>query len=179
LADVRLGIAHHHGWAVAVTADGTDVVDRRRIELLGPGLPAAPIHHEGGQWAMHGTDAPSDDELAALVAKVRASAVEVTTASLDALPFPITSLHVRAWPVDFPADVAVLRRPPYESRADSVMYCQVLAECAAARGWSVHQYDAKAVEALVDPEVLSRPRAVLGPPWTKDHRQALAATLVG
>jgi hypothetical protein len=99
LADVRLGIAHHYGWAVAVTAtDDHEVVDRRRIELLGPGLPEAPIHHDGGQWAMHGTDVPSDAELAALVATVRASAVEVTSASLDALPFPIASLHVRGWP---------------------------------------------------------------------------------
>jgi hypothetical protein len=38
---VRLGIAHHLGWAVAVavtaSADHT-VVDRRRIELIEPGM---------------------------------------------------------------------------------------------------------------------------------------------
>jgi hypothetical protein len=27
-------------------------------------------------------------------------------------------------------------------------------------------------------EVLRGPRATLGPPWTKDHRMALAATIV-
>jgi hypothetical protein len=44
---MRLGIAHHLGWAVAVTASADQVVDRRRIELIEPGMPAAPIHHEG------------------------------------------------------------------------------------------------------------------------------------
>jgi hypothetical protein len=44
---MRLGIAHHFGWAVAVTASADRrVVDRRRIELIEPGVPTAPIHHE-------------------------------------------------------------------------------------------------------------------------------------
>jgi hypothetical protein len=44
---VRLGIADHLGWAVAVTASADhEVVDRRRIELIEPGLSQAPIHYE-------------------------------------------------------------------------------------------------------------------------------------
>lgn len=179
---MRLGIAHHFGWAVAVTAAANyDVVDRRRIELIEPGVAAAPIHHEGK---------PLDDDAAAgLVARVRASAVRATTASLDrlaaALPEPIVSMSLRAWPLDFPADIAVQRRVPYESRADSVMYRKVLAELARARGWAVHFYDAKDVEARAArllaeraDEVLLGPRTTMGPPWTKDHRMALAATIV-
>ena len=54
---------------------------------------------------------------------------------------------LRGWPADFPVDLAVLRRVPYESRADSVMYRQVMAELAAARGWTVQLYEAKDVEA--------------------------------
>ena len=43
---MRLGIAHHFGWAVAVTTtDDHDVVDRRRLELVEPGVPADPVHH--------------------------------------------------------------------------------------------------------------------------------------
>jgi hypothetical protein len=43
---VRVGIAHHLGRAVAVTASsGHAVVDRRRIELIEPGMPTAPIEH--------------------------------------------------------------------------------------------------------------------------------------
>jgi hypothetical protein len=61
------------------------------------------------------------------------------------------------------------------------MYRQILADLAHARDWKVHLYDAKHVEAqaagiLTDraDEVLQGPRARLGPPWTKDHRIALA-----
>jgi hypothetical protein len=180
--DLRLGIAHHFGWAVAVTASADHrVVDRRRIELVEPGVPAAPIHHEGK---------PLDDRaLATLVAEVRASAVRATSAALDelasALAEPIVSMSLRAWPADVPEDIAARRRPPHESRADSIMYRQVLAEVANARGWEVHLYDAKDVEAraagiLGDraDQVLRGPRGTLGPPWSKDHRMALAATVL-
>jgi hypothetical protein len=179
---VRLGIAHHFGWAVAVTASADhQVVDSRRIELIEPGMPAAPIHHDGKSL--------DDAAAAVLVARVRASAVRATSAALDelaaGLPEPIESMSLRAWPPDFPDDIAVQRRPPYEARADSVMYRKVLAEAADARGWDVHLYDAKDVEARAvrrlgarADEVLRGPRATFGPPWNKDHRMALAATIV-
>jgi len=188
---MRVGIAHHLGWAVAVTA-GPDheVVDRRRVELLEPGLPNAPIHHEGGPHLMHRKGDPlGDDELAALVGKVRTSAVDVTSAALDELTAtlsePIVTMSLRAWPDDFPTDIATQRRVRYESRADSVMYREILADLGRARGWSIHFYEAKDVEReaariLGDraDEVLHGPRATLGPPWSKDHRVALAATVV-
>jgi hypothetical protein len=179
---VRLGIADHLGWAVAVTASGAhEVVDRRRIELIEPGISAAPIHYEGGRLDADGT--------AALVAKARASIVRAASASLDelatALPAPIRSMSLRAWPLDFPQDIAVQRRPPYEARADAIMYRQELSELAHARGWDIHVYDARgvigqAVRILAGraDEVLLGPRSTLGPPWTKDHRTALAATIV-
>jgi hypothetical protein len=57
LDGVRTGIAHHLGWAVAVTASaGHVVVERRRIELIEPGMPTAPIEHEAK---------PLDDDAAA------------------------------------------------------------------------------------------------------------------
>lgn len=180
---MRLGIAHHFGWAVAVTAAADHrVVDRRRIELIEPGMTPAPIHHRGGQQL-------DDAAMAALVTTVRASAVRAASASLDqlaaALPEPIVSMSLRAWPRDFPTDIAVQRRVPYESRADSVMYREVLAELAHAREWALHLYSATDVEALAADvlgdradEVLRGPRATLGPPWTKDHRVALAAAIL-
>jgi hypothetical protein len=180
---MRLGIAHHLGWAVAVTASRDHrVVDRRRIELIEPGLPAAPIHRREGKLL-------DDAATAALVATVRASAVRAASASLGqlaaALPEPLVSMSLRAWWLDFPTDIARQRRAPYESRADSIMYRQVLAELARARGWAVHLYDAtdvedQAVNVLGEraDEVLRGPRATLGPPWTKDHRMALAATIM-
>jgi hypothetical protein len=191
IGGMRLGIAHHYGWAVAVTASADHwVVDRRRIELIEPGVPTAPIHHEGGPHLLHRSAEPLEDTvLAALVSDVRASVVRATSVSLDELaaasPEPIVSMSLRAWPADFPGDIAVQRRVPYESRADSVMYCQVLAELARQRGWAVHLYNSKNVEAEAAhvlgeraDEVLYGPRTTLGPPWSKDHRMALAATIV-
>lgn len=187
---VRLGIADHLGWAVAVTASvDHEVVDRRRIELIEPGLPAAPIHHVGGAHDLHRQGERLDDAaLAALVADVRASVRRAATAALDelteALPHPIVSLSLRTWPDDFPRDIAVQRRVPYESRADPIMYRQVLDDLAVGRGWHVHRYDkhveADAARLLGESAhgVLHGPRARLGPPWTKDHRTALAATIV-
>lgn len=188
---VRLGIVHHFGWAVAVTASADhQVVDRRRIELIEPGFPPSPVHHEGGPHLLHRREDPLDDlALEALVADVRASALRATSAALDelaaAVPEPIGSMSLRAWPADFPEDIAVKRRVPYESRADSVMYRQVLADLAHDRGWALYLFDAGDVEAraarILGPrahDVLHGPRATLGPPWTKDHRMALAATIL-
>ena len=187
---MRLGIADHLGWAVAVTASADHkVVDRRRMELIEPGLPAAPVHNVGGPHLLHRPARPlGDDALAALVAEVRASVVRVASAALDelaaALPDPIVSMSLRAWPADFPQDIAVQRRVPYESRADSIMYRQALADLARARGWEVHLYAKDVEEAAVGileeraNEVLRSPRATLGPPWSKDHRRALAATIM-
>ncbi len=179
---MRVGIADHFGWAVAVTAsDGHEVVDRRRIALVEPGITPAPIHYDRGRLDVTGT--------AALVATVRDSVVRAASLALDELsgdlPAPVVSLSLRTWPVDFPDDIAVLCRPPYEARADAVMYRQVLADLARERGWEVHLYQAKEVERQASSVLGSRadavlrgPRARLGPPWTKDHRTALAATVV-
>jgi len=188
---MRIGIAHHYGWAVAVTAtEDHRVVDRRRIALVEPGVPAAPIHHEGGAHALHRSGARLDDvALDELVTEVRASVTRAAGEELDelsaALGGQVASLAVRGWPLDFPLDVAIQRRAPYESRADSIMYCQLLAELADRRGWEVRTYDARTVERdaserLGDQarEVLHGPRDALGPPWSKDHRVALAATIV-
>jgi len=170
---MRLGIADHLGWAVAVTSDDDHaVVDRRRIELVEPGITPAPVHYKGD----------TTDEL---IASVRASVARATTRAFDALPAPITSISLRLWPLDFPQDLETQLRAPYEARADAVMYRQILAELAHARGWEVHCYDAKQVEGqateLLDKradDILNGPRARLGPPWTKDHRTALAATVL-
>jgi hypothetical protein len=132
---------------------------------------------------------PDDAELAELVAGVRASTVRTATAELDRLEATlagaVVSMSLAAWPADFPDDIATQRRVPYESRADSVMYRQVLADVGRTRGWAVHLYVAKDVEAAAAERlgeravaVLHGPRARLGPPWSKDHRTALAATVV-
>jgi hypothetical protein len=188
---MRLGVAHHLGWAVVVSANANhEVVDRRRIELVEPGLPVAPIHHEGGAHALHrSSEPPGDKSLASLVADVRASATRSASRGLDelyeALPEPIQSISLRSWPQEFPEDVSEKRRIPYESQADSIMYRQVLSDAARARGWTIHLYDHKNVEKEAGNrlgrrahQVLHGPKETLGPPWSKDHRIALAAIVV-
>ena len=92
IGDVRLGIADHLGWAVAVTASAEhEVVDRRRIKLIEPGMSAAPIHYESSRLDVAAT--------AALVAEVRASVVRATSAALDeiasGLRAPVLSISLR------------------------------------------------------------------------------------
>jgi hypothetical protein len=179
---MRVGIADHFGWAIAVTASAQhEVVDRRRLELVEAGVSPAPIHYESRRLDVGAT--------AALVAEVRASVARAAASALDglvaAVPGAVVSVSLRRWPPDFPDEIAVQRRSPYEARADAIMYRQELAELAQAREWEVHLYDANAV---IDQaarmlgeraeEVLDGPRATLGPPWTQDHRVALAATVV-
>lgn len=175
---LRVGIYDHLGWAIAVTATrGHDLVDRRRIELVEPGVPSMPIHHPGPDRSL--------EAIAERVARVRASAERATTAALDALeralPSPIASMHLRALPLDFPSALAAQLRPPYEARADAIMYRQVLAHLAQARGWVVLFYQAKSVEAQAGAILGDRTDAVLharrGPPWTREHRAALAAAV--
>jgi len=180
---MRLGIAHHFGWAVAVTASARhEVVDRRRIELVGPGLPEAPIHYRGAELL-------DDAALAARVAEVRESALRTAGAELDRLAAglaePIVSISLRAWPPDFPTEIAALRRAPYESQADSVMYREALATAAEARGWSVHWYDRELVLSdaaavlgvgSIDGVLRDMGRAV-GPPWQAKHKLAAAAAI--
>ena len=60
-----------------------------------------------------------------------------SSAALDeiatTLPAPVRSISLRAGPLDFPDDVAVQHRAPYETRADAIIYRQELAELAHAR----------------------------------------------
>ena len=172
---LRLGIADHLGWAVAVTASADhEVVDRRRIELVEPGMSAAPIHYESQRLDVAAT--------AALVAKVRASVVRATSAALDelatALPAPVVSISLRAWPLDFPDDIAVQRRAPYEARADAIMYRQELSELAHARGWDVHLYDAKewsVKRSACWPSGPTRSCRVLGQRWGRPGRRTIGS----
>jgi hypothetical protein len=177
-----LGVADHLGWAVVVAAASKhEVVDRRRIELIEAEMPPAPVEHE--------VQTLGAVAAAELVANVRASVARAAAVALGdlatALPAPVVSVSLRAWPPDFPDDIEAQRRAPYNARADGVMYRQELSELAHQRGWGVHLYDAKAVVAQATTmlgdrahDVLERPRTTLGPPWTVDHRVALAATIV-
>jgi hypothetical protein len=177
-----VGVADHAGWAILVTVapDGT-LLDRRRIELLEPGVPRMPHHHDAQGLPV--------EQGVALVERVRQAAHAGARARLEELAAsiarPLAGIALRACP-PLPATVAE-RLSDYRAQnvADWVMYREALAQAAIARGWSVHWYDARTVyeaaaRALGRPridELLDETGAALGPPWQKDHRQAMAAAI--
>src|SRR5436305_14243870 len=71
-----IGVSDHGGWAVLVTVarDGT-ILDRRRVEPVGEGLPKLPHHSEGQRLPIK--------EAVDLVERVRMSAEKHAVLALD------------------------------------------------------------------------------------------------
>lgn len=165
------GVSDHGGWAIIVTvaSDGT-LLERRRVELVDDALPAIPHHHEGQLLPI--------DQAIALVGRVRASAEKHAVLALDVLAADapqIGGIALRRCP-PLPPTIAE-RITDYRARnvADWVMYREALASAAEARGWRVYWCDAKL--ALDSGNSALELRARIGPPWTKEHKLAMALAL--
>ena len=180
-----IGVSDHGGWAVLVTVarDGT-LLDRRRVELVGEGLPKIPHHSEGQRLPL--------DQAVELVEHVRASAERHAVLALDAVAMAVprilgvAGVALRKCPQLPPTIAERIKDYRAQNVADWVMYRKALASAAEARGWPVHWYDAKSVlvaarQALrvedLDAHFLQVRRAV-GPPWNMDHKLAMAAAIV-
>lgn len=172
------GISDHCGWAVVVCVANGEVLDRRRIELIERGLPSLPHHHECQGLPIA--------EAVALVERVRASAALCARAALEAFPAGVAAIAIRKRRKLPPTVAERITNYRAQTMADSIMYRDVLAEAARARGWSVFEYDAKTVlneaaQALGLADISPRLREIgetLGPPWRNDHRLAMAAAIV-
>jgi len=167
---------------VAVTASADHaVVDRRRIVLVEPGVAQAPIHGESRRLDVA---AP-----AGLVATVRASVARASSAALDELAAALPAAVRRS------RCGSGLPTSPMTSRWCAARPTRrVPTPSCIARSWpssptraagGVHLYDARAVldeaTGLLGRrahEILHGPRETLGPPWTKEHRVALAAAIM-
>jgi hypothetical protein len=177
-----IGVSDHGGWAllVTVTRDGT-LLDRRRVELVGEGLPKIPHHSEGQGLPL--------DEAVELVERVRVSAERHAVLAFDAVTTAvphIVGVALRKCPQLPPTIVERIKDYRAQNVADWVMYRKALASAAEARGWPVHWYDAKSVlgaagQALrvenLDDHFL-QVRRTIGPPWNNDHKLAMAAAIV-
>jgi hypothetical protein len=178
-----IGVSDHGGWAVFVTVagDGT-LLDRRRVELVDADLPKIPHHSKGQRLPI--------DEAVGLVERVRLSAERHAKICLDAVAKTVSNrilgIALRQCPVLPPTIAERIKDYRAQNVADWVMYRKALAGAAEARGWSVHWYDAKTVfdaasEALhikdLEAHFLQLRRSI-GPPWSKDHRLAMAAAIV-
>lgn len=177
-----LGVADHGGWAVVVAAtrDGT-LLYRRRIELVDEGLPKIPHHSEGQALRI--------DEAVALVERVCASAernARLRLASLaQAVGERIVGVALRECPKLPPTIAERITDYRASNVADWVMYRRALAGAAEERGWFVHWYDAKKVVKAAGKVLgiqnmdahLEGMRKLIGPPWGKDQRVAMAAAI--
>jgi len=177
-----IGVSDHGGWAVLVTVarDGT-LLDRRRVELVGEGLPKIPHHSEGQRLPM--------DQAVQLVERVRASAERHAALALDAVTMAvprILGVALRECPQLPPTISERIKDYRAQNVADWVMYRKAVASAAEARGWPVHWYNAKKVfdaasKALrvenLDAHFL-KVRGAVGPPWNMDHKLAMAAAIV-
>jgi hypothetical protein len=98
---------------------------------------------------------------------------------------PIASIAIRACQELPPTIGERIADNRAQAVADSVMYREVLATAAEARGWSVHWYDRErvfrdAAEALGRPDIdafLNGMGRSIGPPWQAKHKLAAAAAL--
>jgi hypothetical protein len=177
-----IGVSDHGGWAVLVTVarDGT-LLDRRRVELVGEGLPKIPQHSEAQGLPL--------DEAVELVERVQVSAEKHAVLALDevAVAVPrILGVALRKCPELPPTIAERIKDYRAQNVADWVMYRKALASAAEARGWPVHWYDAKKVLGAASDALrvenleahFLRVRRAVGPPWDKDHKLAMAAAIV-
>jgi hypothetical protein len=165
---------------VTVARDGT-LLDRRRVELVGEGVPKIPHHSEGQRLPL--------DEAVALVERVRVSAERHAVLALDAVAKAvprILGVALRKCPQLPPTIAERIKDYRAQNVADWVMYRKALASAAEARLWPVHWYEAKSVSAAAsralrvenfDAHFLQMRKAV-GPPWNNDHKLAMAAAIV-
>lgn len=177
-AKVAAGVYDHGGWAAVVCIADDIVLDRRRIELIEPGLPKHPHHHEGQTLPIA--------EGFALVERVRASATLCARSALDELPAGVGAIAIRKRPTLPPTVAERITNYRAQNVADSAMYRDVITDAAKTQGWLVCQYDVKTVfaeaaKALGLEDISVRMKEIgksIGPPWQKDHKLATAATIV-
>ena len=187
---VVVGVDDHRGWAnlvsVALQGGSVVVVNRRRIELIHPGLPNQPHHHEAQDLAL--------DEAQELIRRVTES---ITESCLSALRAPFeelagrgyrpVSMAIRAAP-ETPDDLrAVLENQTTSIEADAALYLRGLAAAAAELGVEVRPYLRRDLEASVAralgiesaevPAFLKSLGQGLGPPWSKEQRLAATAAI--
>jgi hypothetical protein len=184
-----VGTAVHNGWAefvaVCISNGAPFVVDRRREELVEPGVPSQPYHHEALELELA--------DAAALIDRVWASVATTARAVLSALRHDLESTHSIigiALPEQRPipsnlAEILVGHKGLYI--ADRELYVVSLGEAARSLGiqrWSYPrkgEFEFAAGATGIDVEAVrtfvSQQPKVLGTPWQKDHQTAAAAAI--
>ena len=188
VAAAVVGASVHYGRAELVTLaveDGAPrFLDRRRIALIGEGLPSAPYHHEALELDIGAATA--------LVNRVRRSVAERASAAISTMlaAYRARVLILPASPYDRLPDSLeeMLRSRPLTLAADGMLYRESLAEAAAGGGLEVLRYPRKSDPTVLAAEAMGVEVAEIvalvarfgreaGAPWRKDHKLAAAAAL--
>jgi hypothetical protein len=191
MAPVVVGVADHSGWAalvsVGVKNGSPEIVDRRRVELIEPGLPKQPYEHD--------TVGMNTVEAERLVQEVRDSAVHCAERALSRIRSglgtrgEIVSIALRTAPLPrLPGSVAEVHASWHVIvRADAMLYHDALCAGAASLGINVDTFvrgeerprAAEAAATTVERlgRFLTSLRESLGPPWQQDHQTAAARAI--
>ena len=183
-----VGVAHHNGWAHLVTLglEGGEpqLIDRRRVALIGEGLPAMPHEHEAQKLPLA--------EGEALIARVRASIDTHARLALETLRADLAPVHDltvaairRSSFGALPPLAEVMDYKPMIYAADGMMYAEAVERAAEAAGLTIFphaknaEFDLAAAALRTDaPEAQAIVKALAkGPPWTAEHQRAAAAAL--
>jgi hypothetical protein len=186
-----IGVRSHSGWAAFIVlagpADAPAVIDRRRVVLVGPGIPKQPYH------AALGLRLP---EAGKLVDRCVAGSRRLAAAAIDDViallenggRVPVGCGLCLASGRALPGLEAILASHPLVHTAEGELFRDAIAHAAQAAGLPVAGVREKeiwdrAAAALALPAGEIRRRAdemgrPLGPPWTQDQKlAALAAWL--
>jgi hypothetical protein len=186
---LALGFRSHSGWANAVVVRGSlehlEIVTRTRVELIDSALPRQVYHAAEGQPLTRA---------AALVTRVEAAVGAASTRAIEALIADsssngrIVAAGIVGEPQEIPDLARILSSHALLHMAEGQLYVQALGEAAAQVGLEVSHLAPKgtiataATELEVDAgrleQTLKDAGRALGPPWQKDHREAVAAALV-
>jgi hypothetical protein len=188
---VVIGVADHSGWAhlvsVAAVNGAPGVIDRRRVELIEKGVPNQPYHHE--------TLAMSEPDAEQLLDRVRKSISSFVDEALKRLSADLKSEYrVKALTLreptlpSLPATVAEVHASyRVTCAADGMLYHSAICRAARERKWEV-EFFRRGGTAVQAAEAMSTSLSgverflddlgkALGPPWTKEHRDAAAAAI--
>jgi hypothetical protein len=190
MSEYSIGIEDHYAWAnlVSVTTSGPDelLVDKRRVELLDPHLPASPYHHDTLRMSL--------PEAEKLIRDVRASANNRAKSALSSLigelaPAECRGVAIRVAPLsDLPATVAEAHADTWVmNRADGMIYHQALTHAAVQLNLRVCYFEKDTVLELA---AQARGKSVRdlehqlkafgtshGRPWRKGHIVACAGAI--
>ena len=174
---MRVGFTTHSGWAAAVVVTAEPAVaERRRVLLTDRELPCRPFHEA----------AELDPAAAAeVVAEATRTAAALAERELDRLA---AAYDVEAVGIVAPAGsvredlplAEILRAHGRFHAAEGELYRDVLLDAAAARGIPVSVLPRKdaAGRAPLGPARLTALGRALGPPWNRDHKDAVVAAVL-